>query len=236
MADWTPPELWVDGEVPNALKFNKNVKENLLYLKENIGSQFGKYRIYLPWLSGDGFTESIASGGAIDYNGLQVKLSTPSVSTGTVYLRSTGTFGSLFIANGKLLSAEFSFGGCSAITSQTVKLVLAASTTVPTADNDANIGFKIVNADLSAISASGGNNEATDTGVDISAGAALKRLRMDFTPGDNCKFYVDDILKATHITYLPAAGADLYLALMITNSASALKELTVYRFLAERAY
>ncbi len=236
MPDWTSPYTWTDGEIPNATQFNQQVKNNLLYLYENATSHFGKFRTYLNWTSLDGFTTSIAATGAIAAQGVNVKLSTPPAATGTVFLRSTGTLGAAFVATGKVLSAEFSFQGCSAITAQTVKMVLTTSTTAPTEDTASHIGFKIVNADISSISGDGVTGEAADTGIDATAGSALKRFRMVFTPGTSCLFYIDDILKATHVTNLPAAAADLYLALMITNSANALKELTIGRVLIEREY
>ncbi len=236
MPEWTSPYTWTDGEFPNATQFNQQIKNNLLYLYENALSHFSKHRIYLPWVSGDGFTTSIAGDGDIDYNGFNVKLFTPTAATGTVYIRSTGTLGASFVATGKTISIEWSFQGCVAITAQNILFVLTTATTVPTAATESHVGFKIANADISSTSGDGAAGETADTGVDIVTGTALKRLRAVFTPGTDCKFYVDDILKTTHTTYLPAAAADLYLALMITNTAAAVKDVTVGRVLIERNY
>ncbi len=236
MVEWTTPYTWTDGEIPNAAQFNQQIKNNLLYLYENSLSHFSKHRIYIPWVSGDGFTTSIAGDGDIDYNGFNVKLFTPTGDVGTVYIRSTGTLGAAFVTTGKSISIEWSFQGCVAITAQNILFVLTTSTTAPTAATASHIGFKIANADISSTSGDGASGETADTAVDIATGTALKRLRSVFTPGTDCKFYVDDILKTTHTTYLPAAAADLYLALMITNTAAVIKDVTVGRVLIERNY
>ncbi len=234
MPIWTSPYEWTDGEIPNATQFNQQIKNNMQYLYENATSHFGKYRLYMNWVSGDGFTETLA-GGSIAYRASNVLIST-SAAAETVYLRSTGTLGAAFVADGKPISCEFSFNNCSSVANQTVIMALTTSTTAPTEATAKHIGFKIANADLYSTSGDGAAGETADTGIDITTASVLKRFRMVFTPDTNCLFYVDDILKATHITNLPIAADDLYLALMITSSAAAIKTLTVGRVLIEREY
>ena len=235
MPIWTSPYTWTDGEYPNAAQFNQQIKNNLQYLYENATSHFGKFRTYINWVSGDGFTESVG-GGSVAYQGSTVLIST-SAAAETVYTRSTGTLGAAFVETGKIINCEFIFNNCSSVSAQTVIMVLTTATTVPTAiATEKHIGFKIVNADLSATSGDGAASEATDTAIDITTAAVLKRFRMVFTPGTSCLFYVDDILKATHSTNLPAAADDLYLAIMETSTAAAIKTLTAGRVLIERMY
>jgi len=74
-------------------------------------------------------------------------------------------------------------------------------------DVDMHIGFYIQDATLYASNA----NKTTQTRTDVSAGITLTDnnfYRFVYTTGSNVKFYINDVLVATHTTYLPATDAD----------------------------
>lgn len=71
-----------------------------------------------------------------------------------------------------------------------------------------HIGFFIHDATLYA---SNGNN-TTQTKTDVSAGITLSnenKYRIFFDSGTSCKFYINEVLVATHTTNLPATGSPL---------------------------
>ena len=68
--------------------------------------------------------------------------------------------------------------------------------------------FLISTSTLYAVTATG----AANTNTDISSGittSSWHTYEMVFTPGTDCKFYVDGVLKATHTTNLPASGTGI---------------------------
>lgn len=68
--------------------------------------------------------------------------------------------------------------------------------------------FLISTSTLYAVTATG----AANTNTDISSGittSSWHTYEIFFTPGTDCKFYVDGVLKATHTTNLPASGTGI---------------------------
>jgi hypothetical protein len=73
---------------------------------------------------------------------------------------------------------------------------------IPPSDIARMGGFKIVNGRIWAINADGTSATQTDTGIDLANGS-FANLELRGT-GAAIEFYVDDVLKATHATNLPA--------------------------------
>jgi hypothetical protein len=232
--NYTDPKTWSFGEVVPSSDFNTYIRDNITWLYNQLPTNhFSKFRNYISWLSLDGFT--VTGSGSAAVEGLDLHISTPA-SANTEHVISKGTFGPAFCATGKAINCEWSFGGCTAITSQTIKLLLTTDATIPTPDNSIQFGFKISNAEVYSITGDGSGNTQTDTGIAITTGRTLKRFRAQLTPGIDCKFYIDDTWVATHTTHLPATASDFYLAMMVTSGASAVKDVYLQRFLVEREY
>ena len=234
---YTDPKTWADYEIVPASDFNTYIRDNVTWLYNQLPTNhFTRFRNYISWLSLDGFTATLTGNATAVAKGLYLYLTTPTAATGTSHVISKGSLGNAFCAEDKAINCEWSFGGCAAVTDQTVKLLLTTVTTAPAPDNDIQFGFKIVNADINSITGDGSDNELTDTGVNISTGRTITRLRAVFTPGSKCEFYIDGDLVTTHLTHLPAAASDFYLAGMITSGAATIKDLYLQRFLIEREY
>jgi len=90
--------------------------------------------------------------------------------------------------------------------------------TIPTTAN--HIGFYFDGNVLYATNADGANQTKTD----ISAGLTLtawNNYRFVFDAGTNIKFYVNDILKATHTTNMPTAGDEPAIHTRLTHDTAA---------------
>lgn len=80
-------------------------------------------------------------------------------------------------------------------------------------------GFYIENGTLYAQNSNDGNITSTEiTGIDITENHAY-RIATDY--GTDIKFYVDDVLKATHSTNLPTFNGDNMFSASIKNTAAA---------------
>lgn len=95
-------------------------------------------------------------------------------------------------------------------------LVMTDVSTTPVVATDDHIGFKLVGTgagglngavDIYASSGDGAAQTLTNTGVSITFGEIgqiiRRRFKTVFIPGTSCKFYIDDVLVATHTTNLP---------------------------------
>jgi hypothetical protein len=92
------------------------------------------------------------------------------------------------------------------LTNNIVWLVCYGWGSEPPAILDAMWGWKLVGTRLHAINADGANNNDTDTAIDLPTAYGNIVLKTIFTPGANIKFYKDDILIATHNTFLDTDG------------------------------
>ena len=110
---------------------------------------------------------------------------------------------------------------------------------MPPNENSSHIGFKIINADLYASNADSTAQTITDTGIDITGGQQWTRLRAELIGTSECKFYVNDVLKVTHTTYIPPPtgniGAGRPSITIVTNKASAY-QLNIGRIWIDKEY
>jgi len=163
---------------------------------------FDRFREFIPWVSLDGFTV----GGDTGYN---VNAFSPSavVYTGATtdydaYLHTQEWWRKLLDA-GKVIIFEFPLQFLNGNTLHNIWIRLSYSVADPPSETAHHFGWKIINAALYASNADGTTQTITDTGVTLPSAEQRTRLKIVFTPGTDCKFYVNDILKATHTTNLP---------------------------------
>lgn len=70
-------------------------------------------------------------------------------------------------------------------------------------------GFNYKNGTIMAVNSNGGGSETeTSTGVTVGEGFTMQTVKAVYTIGTDIKFYVGDVLKATHTTNLPTAWSN----------------------------
>ena len=156
----------------------------------------------------DGLTELINGTGSITRN-LIVSILEASTGDGAgdAELRSINTdlnFADYTIEMVGFFKSEITAGSPTAYEDV---FILASSGGQRAVNNGDHFGFVTDDGTLYASSANGSTQERTEiTGITISN---LNSYRAVFTPGSNVKFYVNDVLKATHTTYIPNSGVVL---------------------------
>jgi len=166
---------------------------------------FDKFREFIPWVSIDGFTVGGDAGYAVNANGTQLELVVANTTNYAVYIYTKG-YWHKFLDTGKVITWEFALCYLSSVANQNIWLRLLPSVTIPPTETQQHVGWKIIGADLYASNANGTTQAITDTLVDLAAADQRTRLKVVFTPGTDCKYYVSDVLKVTHTTYLPTAA------------------------------
>lgn len=101
-----------------------------------------------------------------------------------------------------------------------------------------HFGFWIDETNIKASCADGTTQSTTDTGevITVAQGEQLRRLKAVYTPGTDIKFYINDVLKATHTTHLPDDAAHFRLALGVSTGNTASKIFNFGRVLIQKQY
>jgi len=86
-------------------------------------------------------------------------------------------------------------------------------------------GWKLINGEIWASTSNGTNQTITDTGISIAARYAACKLFIA-AGGSEAKFYVNNVLKATHTTNLPGGG-NLQAIIYLKNTTAAERSLRV---------
>ena len=181
---------------------------------------FDKFREILCWVSKDGFTTTVDTGGSISADGHNLYFKTGNVSGNKAYLYAKCDIYRL-VETGKVTTMEWVLYSLTvSVSNLTVHLYQCQNVSAPPTETDDHFGFKIVNGDLYASNGDNTTQKITDTGVNISSGSQHTVLRVVVTQGTNVKFYVDGVLKVTHTDNLPAAGQYRLNAGMTTNEAA----------------
>jgi len=165
--------------------------------------------------------------------GTYVYLPTDSTVNTTTYVRTYGPIEPSWV-NGKKHIYEIGVIYFGTNTAQTIWLFFERSNVSPPTETFDHIGFKIINARIYASSADNTTQKLTDTGVNIITGPRLTRFKMIFTSWTECKYYVDNVLVATHTTNLPRSGITTqYLNFCIRNEEAVNKWINVGRIFIE---
>jgi hypothetical protein len=83
---------------------------------------------------------------------------------------------------------------------------IANTRALPIVWTEKHIGWKILNGQIWASNADGTTETATDTGVSIATQWDSAKLMILVTADNTVKFFVNDVLKATHTTNIPSGG------------------------------
>ena len=196
---------------------------------------FAKHLQIVPWVSLDGFTQTTDGIGSIVLNGPSVKLIASGGAGNDTQVRTTSTWYVLW-QSGKKMTVEFPILHYLFNTSCTVRAYLTKDTAVPTSDTGHHLGFKIVNADIYATNSDGTTERSTDTAINLGTGNQMTLLKLVFDPGTDCKFYVNNVLKATHTDNLSTNANEWYLSLTITMNGAVTRTIDFGRIQLETVY
>lgn len=160
----------------------------------------------LQWNSIDGYATSLSSSCTITPGGSMITFSLANVSTRYARLSSVANFNYLF-ETAKAVTIEFILSDYPAGSVETTYLYFQSPVNWPALDNDEHIGFLIVTGRIWSHSSNGANHEHTDSTIDTSNGVQRTRLKIIFIKGTSAKFYINDVLFATHTTYIPTLSS-----------------------------
>ena len=225
------------GVVYDSTKQTVIFKEDIAKLDDEVVAIETDLEVFfdlIHWNSIDGFTQVKDGAGVITVLDAEVQLDSGIVTNNDTDLMSTGFYRGLVVA-GKVLTIEFIVNYLSAITANKVWLYFCYPTGNPPYDEDDSVGFKIVNGEVFANNGDNIDKTQTTTGITLSAGNQNTRLKFVFTPGTNCKFYVNDVLKVTHTTRLTTKD-QMRIYLGIQTTAEAAKTASFGRILIKKAY
>ena len=197
---------------------------------------FGKFRDFIDWSSLDGYTFGGDGAYAVTIEGTGVSMITGTTLRNDAFLYSKRQW-EMLLDTGKAITAEFILLALGQGTDVRVWLRLDADVVDPPSDTARHFGWYINYANLYASNADGTTQTISDTLVDLATTVQRTRLKMVFTPGEKILFYVNDVLKITHTTNLPAAPGYKLLVQARTLSADSVKaSITLGRVLVEKEH
>jgi len=155
------------------------------------------------WRTMDGWANYITGSGSISWDSIvQIRLHTGAInnSHAAVYI-GVGAGISPQMANRPILFHIQTDGA--ALTASEIRFyALQTGEAYPPGDISKHIGFKVINGEIYATNADGTTETATDTGVSMQPAYSVAMLGI-IGDGSSIKYYVNDVLKATHTTNIP---------------------------------
>ena len=197
-------------------------------------SIFDKFLDFIHWQDPDAFDHGAEAIGDVAFNCPSIELVAGFEADQKAYVKTNGMYEEL-IEEGKLLTIEFFIPYYGTTVNCNVWLLGLDTFSNPPADNDKAIGFIIRNGTIYGHCGTGAAYTETTTGVTLPQNTQHTRLRLVFNPGTDCKFYVNDVLKCTIDTNLPAAFS-MKIYACIQNKADDLAGINVGRVLIEKEY
>jgi hypothetical protein len=195
---------------------------------------FAQFIEFLPWVSLDGWNIGGSEGATVDLLTPFLEIYPPNIAD-TYAAIMTKSLWSNLIEVGKRVTIEFPLVWIWADTAQLIHLRCTSDPTLPPTEIAAHFGWKILNGDIYASNADGATQTIIDTGVDVDTATPNTRLKMVYTPGTDIKFYINDVLVATHTTNLPAMDSSTIL-IFVKTTENDYKGLDIDRLLIQKAY
>ena len=197
-----------------------------------------KFREVIDWSSLDAYQTGGDTGHDNRADGSSVRLKT-GVTSGYVARIASINFWQRFLDTGKAITIEFPIPEIQYNEADTYfwlrfAMSVSAEGEVPSETVD-HFGWKMMGGDLYASNADGSTQKITDTGVHLDDGTQRTRLKVVLTPGTDCKFYVNDVLKVTHTENLPDY-LHYYLHFVVQTKTSASRFIRVGRVLIEKEH
>jgi len=188
----------------------------------------------LNWQSLDGYTAVVSTDCLVTPNANEVDLYVEGTANkhAIVYTKAMYIFP---LTAGKLITVEFQITKFDSIDPGNVWLGFGMPWDNPPDDDNDFIGFVIKNGVIYGRCGNDGSHTDETTGITIDTGVQRTRLRIVFNPTVDCKFYVDDVLKATITTHLKAyENCRIYMAVkMLVSTAN---HLFLGRVLIQKVY
>jgi len=187
---------------------------------------FAKFLLMFPWESIDGFGSYIDAGASITPYGGHLRFRTGATNGNEADFYNAQDLNLSFDKN---FTIEWIIQGVTDLTTCTFGFLAGIDQTMPIDWTTKRVGFIARNGALYGLSADGTTESETDLVTTIAAG---QRLKLVFTAGASAKFYVNDVLKATKTTNLPAGAGDLdHLPIHAITAADADRGFTLGRLL-----
>jgi len=203
---------------------------NALEAKSVFDSMIDYWNLY----GTDGVGQTVMNDGLLSIDGGSAFMMTGSNIDDSVDIRAGEVYYKI-AETGKALTVGFQLMGIDDITANTMWFGMLNGFSEPPGENADFVGFIIKNGSIYGKCGDGANKTETDTGIDLATGTQRTRLRFVFIPGTNCKFYVNDVLKATITTTLPDTE-DMFPVMCIETLEAVNKSLNVGRVLIKKEY
>jgi len=199
-----------------------------------------KFRRYCLQDSIDGYVKTEEGACTVVHKGLCVEYDTDNTTTNQAYLISapTGHFYKL-VETGKLATVEWVLRYASNKYWEGHFLFTSTQTPFNAITNtDNHFGFVIEgDGDILATNGSDSAVTSTDTTENLPTNTdTILRMRVVLNPGTDCKFYINDVLKATHDTNLPAVGAPYFLHQGMKSTLTTARTIRMDRVFIEKEY
>jgi len=221
-------------DIEAALDETKKITGANLKSQVLAGHFFDKFRDFIPWVSIDGLVIGGDTGYSITSNGTCLYIKSGDVANYATFCYNNCSWMKL-LDSGKVITFDFPLTYIYSVIAQTIWVRMTYDTSNPPSETIAHFGWKIIDADLYASNADGTTQTITDTTVDLSSGFQRTRLKIVFTPGTDCKFYINDILRVTHTTNLPIVNNYYFHAYLRTTEAVS-KNIYIGRVLLEKEH
>jgi len=206
---------WVEAAAPGMsaarlnnleTQYDQAYADAQTYAKGDAQDPSYRFKHFIHWASIDGFTVGGDAGYSILPKGSQLQVVTGSASFPYDAFIYTATPFRKLRATGKIIIMEFIIPYMKYSVAHTLWVRLGYTTPDPPIDTEQHVGWKVeaANSNVWASSGNGTNNSLTDTGIVLTNAAYMwNSLKLVWTVGTDCKFYIDNVLKATHTLYLP---------------------------------
>jgi len=195
---------------------------------------FASFIDLINWQGPDAFSSAADGIGDAGFNCPELVLNSGYVLNDNTYAKTLAYYQNL-VAAGKLLTVEFQITDLGTTGSFAAWLGAINDQTDPPGDNDYQVGFIIRDSVVYGHCGNGTANTETTTGVTLDQDVQRTRLKLIFNPGTDCKFYVDDVLKCTITTNLPAAYP-FRIYTCIKNLSEDVQTIRIARALIEKVY
>ena len=208
------------------------VKARLEAIEAGLIDPSKEYIDIFNWCGTEGITETHIDGSYTMKRQL-ILLQSGATRFNYTHIRFTDDFPTNFFESGKPFTIEIIILNINSITDQEIELFVGQ---MPTIDQT-HFGFSLQGDGIVYASNSiAGFEQRTTTGVTLSTGEQFTRLKAVFTVGTDIKFYVNDVLKVTHTSLLPAGTGGLFFNIYIGTDADADKTIELGRVLIKKEY
>lgn len=193
---------------------------------------------FIPWVSTDGFVKTlVGTWSRANPKGSLLAIQSGDLDQDKAFIRTTYEWERLY-ENNKVTFLEFVVAMYDTLDDGISYLFFTASSAAPPVELAAHVGFKIINGRVWASNANGYDQNLTDTGFDFRPTfIPFTRLKIEIKKGTGAyvKFYVNEVLVATHTTYLPMFN-HAYLNIGQISTEDRIFSMSLHRVMIQKEY